>query len=189
MKEILGTYGFLGFLRLINDLILTRIFNRPARLIRRPLYIRGGRYIKIGLGFTSGVGLRLDAFPTSSKQDAVLIIGKNVQVNDYVHIGAIDSITIGDNTLIASKVFITDHNHGLFEDLSELAIPPIKRELSSKAVHIGANVWIGENVSILPGVKIGDGSIIGAGSVVTKDIPKNVIAVGAPARVIKEYGT
>lgn len=189
MKKILGTYGVFGFLRLIKDLLLTKAFNGPARLIRRPLYIRGQRYIKIDSGFTSGVGLRLDAFPISSKQNAVLIIGKNVQVNDYVHIGAIDSITIGDNTLIASKVFITDHNHGLFEDLSELAIPPIERELSSKAVNIGANVWIGENVSILPGVSIGDGSIIGAGSVVTKDIPKHVIAVGAPAKVLKKYST
>ena len=189
MKKIFFTYGFFGFIRLIKDIFLTKIFNRPARLIRRPLYIRGNRYIKIDSGFTSGVGLRLDAFPNSGNKEAVLIIGKNVQVNDYVHIGAIDSITIGDNTLIASKVFITDHNHGVFEDLSELAIPPIKRALSSKAVSIGKNVWIGENVSILPGVSIGDGSIIGAGSVVTKDIPNSVIAVGSPARVIKKYST
>jgi len=48
-------------------------------------------------------------------------------------------------------------------------------------------VWIGEFVSILPGVKIGKGSIIGANTVVTKSIPENCIAIGAPAKIIKSY--
>jgi lipopolysaccharide O-acetyltransferase len=48
-------------------------------------------------------------------------------------------------------------------------------------------VWIGESVCILPGVRIGSGSIVGAGSVVTKSIPKDSIAVGNPARVVKVY--
>lgn len=48
------------------------------------------------------------------------------------------------------------------------------------------NVWLGGNVTILPGVTIGENSVIGAGSVVTRDIPANVIAVGNPARVIKQ---
>lgn len=48
------------------------------------------------------------------------------------------------------------------------------------------NVWIASNVTILPGVHIGDNSVIGAASVVTKDIPANVVAVGSPAKVIRE---
>jgi maltose O-acetyltransferase len=47
-------------------------------------------------------------------------------------------------------------------------------------------VWIGANVTILPGVTIGNNVVIGAGAVVTKDIPDNSLAVGVPARVIKE---
>ena len=50
---------------------------------------------------------------------------------------------------------------------------------------IGNNVWIGSGANILPGVSIGDNSIIGAGSVVIKDIPANSVAVGIPAKVIK----
>lgn len=54
-----------------------------------------------------------------------------------------------------------------------------------KPVQIGDNVWIGARSIILPGVSIGENSIIGAGTVVPKDIPANVVAVGNPAKVIK----
>lgn len=94
-----------------------------------------------------------------------------------------------DNTLIASKVFISDNNHGNYNSdiQSKPNTAPIDRELFSKEVHIGRKVWIGEFVSILPGDTIGDGSIIGSRSVVSKDIPAFSIAVGSPARVIKLY--
>jgi len=51
---------------------------------------------------------------------------------------------------------------------------------------IGNNVSIGSNSTILGGVNIGSGAIIGAGSVVTKDVPKNVIYAGNPAKIIRE---
>ena len=163
------------------------LFYNKSRLIRRPFYIRGKKNINLGKGLTTGVGCRLDALPIINK--TVISIGKNVQLNDYVHIGAIDSITIGNNVLIASKVFITDHNHGDYskDNQENPNIFPSKRTLYSKAVSIQDNVWIGETVSILPGVTIGKGSIIGTMSVVTKDIPPYCIAVGSPAKVIKEY--
>lgn len=41
---------------------------------------------------------------------------------------------------------------------------------------------------VCPGVTIGNNTVIGAGAVVTKDIPANVVAVGNPARVIREIG-
>ena len=53
------------------------------------------------------------------------------------------------------------------------------------AIDSKNNVWIGENVSIMPNVTIGENAIIGANSVVTKDIPPNSVAVGAPARFLK----
>ncbi|MGO1885884.1 MAG: DapH/DapD/GlmU-related protein, partial [Citricoccus sp.] len=50
----------------------------------------------------------------------------------------------------------------------------------------GRRVWLGANVTVLPGVTIGDNSVVGAGSVVTKDVPANTVAVGSPARVVRE---
>jgi sugar O-acyltransferase (sialic acid O-acetyltransferase NeuD family) len=53
-------------------------------------------------------------------------------------------------------------------------------------VHVGENSWIGANATVVPRVSIGANSIIGAGAVVVSDIPSNVVAVGVPAKVIRE---
>ena len=187
----LQRYGFFGSVRLALDYFFTRLFYRNARLIRLPIYIRGRSAITLGDGLTTGVNVRLDAFRIRGNQ-IILSIGRNVHINDSVHIGAIEKVVIGDNVLIASRVFISDHNHGNYQikdHLSNPGIPPTKRPLSSKPVFIGNNVWLGEQVCVLSGVSIGDGAVIGANSVVTHDIPSNTIAAGNPARVIRIFDT
>ncbi len=181
-------YGFLGSIRLALCLIYTKIFYPSARLIRLPFDIRNRRYISIGKGFTTGVGCRIEAYPQSGK-DKVLLFGDNIEINDYVHISAGEKIVIGNNVLIASKVFISDINHGNYTGIDQdnpMSIPN-SRALSTKSIEIKDNVWIGEGVCIMSGVTIGFGCIIGASSVVTKSIPDYCIAVGTPAKVIKKY--
>ena len=181
-------YGFLGSIRLALCLIYTKIFYPSARLIRLPFDIRNRRYIYIGKGFTTGVGCRIEAYPQSGK-DKVLLFGDNIEINDYVHISAGEKIVIGNNVLIASKVFISDINHGNYTGIDQdnpMSIPN-SRALSTKSIEIKDNVWIGEGVCIMSGVTIGFGCIIGASSVVTKSIPDYCIAVGTPAKVIKKY--
>lgn len=182
-------YGLVGLVRLAKQWLLTRIFFPRVRLIRFPIYIRGRSSMELGDGLTTGVNVRLDATAPRGCPP-VLRIGRHVQINDSVHIGAIEQVVIGDHTLIASRVFISDHNHGNYQipdAASAPDIPPAERPLSSKPVHIGCNVWLGEQVCILPGVTIGDGAIVGANSVVTHDIPPNSIAAGNPARVIRVF--
>jgi len=131
----------------------------------------------------------LEAFPAIG-EEIVLKIGNNVQINDFVHITSMKEVVIGDNVLIASKVYISDCSHGSYSgdenDSSPLSIPK-DREYITKEVKIEANVWLGEMVSVLPGVTIGSGSIVGANSVVSKSLPANVIAVGIPAKPIKRF--
>lgn len=149
--------------------------------------IKNPQYISIGNCFSSLYNLRLEAWDKYglNEYNPEIIIGNNVCFNTDVHIGAINKVWIGDNVLIASRVYISDHSHG--EITSEaLKLPPGQRALFSKGpVVIENNVWIGEGVSILPAVVIGENSIIGANSVVTKSVPPNSIAAGNPARVIK----
>lgn len=182
-------YGLFGCFKLIISLVYTKIFFSNARLIRLPFDIRNRRYIKFGKQFTTGFGCRIEAFPMDGNESICIKIGDNVQLNDYVHIGSVGSITIGNNVLIASKVYISDHNHGGYDHIKSDSplIPPFDRKQIVKPVSIEDNVWIGESVCILPGVSIGFGSVIGALSVVTKDIPPYCIAVGSPAKIIKFY--
>ena len=115
-----------------------------------------------------------------------IIIGNNCSIGEYSQITAIKKITIGDGLLTGRYVFIGDNSHGSLS-WEESTIPPCQRQLESKGeIVIGNNVWIGDKVTILGGVTIGNNVIIGANSVVTHNIPSNSIAIGAPARVVKE---
>jgi acetyltransferase-like isoleucine patch superfamily enzyme len=182
-------YGFWGLLTLIKDLIITKLRFPEARIIRFPFDFRGRSLIRLGLRFTSGRYCRLEAHDVLNNGRPVLIFGADCQINDFVHIAAGSLIEIGNNVLIASRVFITDLNHGSYSGV-EHSFPEsivVKRKLFTSPVKIHNNVWLGEGVTILPGVEIGENSIIGANSVVTKYIPANSIACGNPAFVIKVY--
>jgi acetyltransferase-like isoleucine patch superfamily enzyme len=173
-------------------LICTKLFYKDARLIRRPFYCRGKAHLQFSEGFTTGHHCRFDLLGDKEDNFKKLIIGKNCKLGDNVHIVANEKVEIGDNCLMASKIFISDTNHGDYSNTniaSSPDIPPDDRPLYTKPVHIGNNVWIGENVCVLLGVKIGDACIIGANSVVNKDVPNNCIVAGVPAKVIKKWST
>nr|WP_161129618.1 DapH/DapD/GlmU-related protein [Photobacterium lucens]MZG79984.1 acetyltransferase [Photobacterium lucens] len=173
--------------RLFFSLLFTKIYFPNAKIVRFPSVFRGRKFFKFGKGFVTGYNCRIDVVSNEDTLQHVIIFGENVQINDNVHIAAGKKIQLGNNVLIASRVFITDHNHGSFPFESEINTPISDRKLSFDAVNIEDNVWLGEGVIVLPGVTIGKNSIIGAGTIVTKSIPENSIAVGNPARVIKEF--
>lgn len=188
MKNLFETYGFFGLIRLFINYLFTKIFFYKSRLIRLPLDLRGKRYIDFGEKLTTGKNCRIEAY-NLKKNDKIITFGNNIEINDNVHIAGGEKIKIGNNVLIASRVYISDIVHGNYignEQDTPLSIPK-ERKLSTKPVIIEENVWIGEGVCILPGVRIGSGSVIGANSVVTKDIEENSIAVGIPAKVIKIF--
>lgn len=170
-------------------LIKTKLICSQARLIRFPIDIRGRKYIDFGKKLTTGVGCRLEAF--SSNTLKTLHFGDNVQLNDYVHITAMKHVAIGNNVLMAGKIYISDCVHGYYnkddEENSFPDVPPVQRAYQVKGVVVGDNVWLGEGVCVLPGVTIGRGAVIGANAVVNKDIPAYCIAVGVPAKVVKKF--
>ena len=178
------SYSPSEFVKNCWSLFCTKLFFRPARLIRRPTYIRGKKGICFGEGFTTGYRCRFDIF-NAEDGNAKLDIGKNCKIGDNVHFVASQKVTVGDDCLMASNIFISDTNHGGEND--HPMTPPDSRELTTNPVKIGKCVWIGEGVAVLPGSEIGDGCIVGAHSVVKGKIPPYTIVVGAPAKVIKKY--
>lgn len=187
---MISTYGIWGALKILYFFLKTKLFFPKARLVRFPIDVRNKKKIDFGENLTTGVGCRIESFPLDSTNSKLLKFGNNVQLNDYVHITAAHSVEIGNNVLMASKIYISDCTHGSYvgnEDDSDPTTLPVDRPLSVNAVKIEDNVWLGEFVSVLPGVTIGQGTIVGANSVVSKSLPPYVIAVGSPAKPIKFY--
>jgi acetyltransferase-like isoleucine patch superfamily enzyme len=113
-----------------------------------------------------------------------IAIGNRVTATGHLTIGAAKEVIIEDDVLLASNVTVLDNFHGY----DNTDVPYMYQQLSHiEPVLIKRGCWIGENVVILPGVTIGEMTIIGANSVVTKSIPDRCIAVGAPARIIKQW--
>lgn len=175
-------YSFSELIKTIYSLVITKLTYPQARLIRRPVYIRGG--INGAKNLTTGRFCRFDL----RGDKKTLTIGTNCELGDSVHIVAHRNVIIGNNVLVASKVFISDTNHGNYKgsNISNHNSPPNMRELYYDETVVGENVWIGENAVILAGSKIGNGCVIGANTVVSKAIPPNSIVVGHN-EVIRQY--
>lgn len=177
-------YSFSEFVCNVFSLLLTKITMHQARLVRRPVYIRGANSISGGKRLTTGRFCRFDL----DGKKKTLFIGDNCEMGDMTHIVALNHVKIGNDVLIASKCFISDTNHGTYTGPKQDSpyISPNERGLTLGETVIGNRVWIGENVVILSGAKIGDGCIIGANSVITKTIEENSMVVGCN-KVIKKY--
>jgi len=147
--------------------------------------ICGHQHISIGDNFRALSHFRMQAICQNSSGDGPsIIIGDNVSFEDFCHVGCIEKIQIGDGTLIASKVFISDHSHGQTHNIDKRI--PYDRPLVSKPVSIGNNCWIGDGACVLYGVTLGDNVIVGANSVVTHSFPSNSVIAGCPAKLIRQ---
>ena len=163
----------------------TRVSGSPIR--RQPLLLIGPGQIAIGDGVQFGWETS-EGFHTgychveASTPDASVEIGDHAEINNNVFIKSEGpGVAIGANALLGSRIVIYD------SDFHEL--DPRRRRGGTPAmgrVELGENVFIGDRVMILKDVTIGAHSVVGAGSVVTSSIPSGVIAVGNPARVVRE---
>ena len=91
-------------------------------------------------------------------------------------------VTIGAACQVASRVQFLTATH---------PIDPGPRRIgweSAMPIVVGDNVWLSGGVIVCPGVTIGEDTVVGAGAVVTRDLPAGVVAMGVPARVLREIG-
>jgi Acetyltransferase (isoleucine patch superfamily) len=127
-------------------------------------------------------------------------VGEGVYIKPPLDVDYGENIHIGDRTFINSRLTALDvapitigadcqigPNVQLLTPWHPIDPEPRRAKLeAARPIVIGDNVWLGGGVVICPGVTIGENSVIGAGSVVTRDIPAGVVAVGSPARVLRE---
>lgn len=150
-------------------------------IIIKPLLLINTKFIDIQDNVFIRDNVRIEVVQTGNSPE--VIIGSNTNIEQNVHITCHSKIVIGNNVSIAPNVAITDINHSYEYDKDTSFANRISATYSE--VLIGNNTFIGFGAVILPNVKIGDHVVIGANSVVTKDVPDNGIAIGAPAHVIK----
>jgi maltose O-acetyltransferase len=106
-------------------------------------------------------------------------LGPNVYMNFGCVLLDVCEIRIGEGTMLGPYVQLYAATHTLDAETR-------RRQLElGKPITIGADCWLGGGSIVLPGATVGDRCVIGAGSVVTRDIPADSVAVGNPARVVR----
>lgn len=110
-----------------------------------------------------------------------VLIGLDVMIDD----DGPSRVVIEDNVFLTAGCMLLTHQRDLSRYTKGCWVGDMPFKIGNIRICEGAHVGIGS--IIMPGVTIGKGAIIGAGSIVTKDVPDYCVAVGVPARVVKEY--
>lgn len=201
LKSVIASLGvcLLKTKGLIESRSLPAFANRPKNLkIALPRNIANPDLIVLGDNVNFGPGcflLALTEYPTAKMQSfremhpvqsftPVLKIGNNVSATANVQISAVNSITIEDDVMFSSNIFVADHLHGFHSMHTAFKYQDLQK---IEPIVIRHGCWIEQNSIILPGVEIGEMSIIGANSLVNTSIPPRSMAYGSPARVTRRW--
>lgn len=155
------------------------------RIILRIRIIQTRSYLARGSDIEIDKSVRFGRWCFFTSKGGEIVIGENTFLNTQVILNADigGKIHISHDCMIGPRTIFRTANHKIKD------INSVKREQGHAFadIFVERNVWIGANVTVLPGVTIGENSVIAAGAVVTKDIPKNCLAAGVPAIVMKYY--
>jgi len=117
-----------------------------------------------------------------SAKKGTLSIGENTNFGAYCLVYAVAETSIGRDTLFAAQCYIG----GSMYHIDRIDIPPIQQGSYANGVTIGDGCWLGAGVKVLDGVTISDGVVLGSGAVVNKNIEPFTVAVGVPAKIMKQ---
>jgi acetyltransferase-like isoleucine patch superfamily enzyme len=152
---------------------------QPYALLMGEPAIAIGSDTLISPGATLAASPEFDWTPTDGP---MIRIGSRVWAARGLTVIAHRSIEIGDDVWFGPDVYLTDAGH----DASDPDVPIGVGMEPAEPVRIGDESWIGTGVVVLPGVTIGRRVVVGANSVVTGDLPDHCVAVGSPAKVIRQ---
>ena len=131
--------------------------------------------------FELGEKSTIEDFSTINNGVGEVCIGNNCRIG--MGNTLIGPVIVKDYARTAQNVVLSGLNHG-YEDVTK---PIFEQKVTIAPIIIGESSWVGANCTVVAGVKIGEHCVIAGGSVVTKDIPSYSVAVGNPARVIKQF--
>lgn len=132
-----------------------------------------------GIAIGSGVFIGRNTILHCKNGD--IVIGDDVNIGFNCDIASSHRVEIGRKVLVAAYSYIVGGGH----DFSRSDASVMDQKRTAKGIVIGADSWIGAGVIVQDGCSIGEGTIVGAGAVVNEDLPAKVIAVGLPARVLR----
>jgi acetyltransferase-like isoleucine patch superfamily enzyme len=166
-------WRFLVF-KLRNPHVITEGFvflGRNVELYARKGYGRLviGRWVHIGQG--NAIRCHEGTLRIGDK----CVFGKDNTVNCYL------DIEFGAATIVADWVYVCDFDH-VFSDIT---VPIKDQGIVKTPVRVGPDVWVGTKATLLRGVNVGRGCVLAAHTVVNKDLPDYSVAVGVPARVVR----
>ncbi len=165
-RELFGIYSWVtsllwGLMNLLPPVLRSLVFRLVLKRCGREVYIDYRTYIRyasrVSVGSYTWINRGCRFFASHYNKDV--------------------EIRIGEHVAIAPECCFLAAGH----DYHDRTLPD-----TAATITVGDYVWIGARSTVLPGVTIGEGAVIGANSVVTHDIPPWSVAVGSPARVIKE---
>ncbi|NJN18111.1 MAG: acyltransferase [Oscillochloris sp.] len=109
-------------------------------------------------------------------------IGRRSLIGEGCILRGQGGISIGDDVYLGTLVQVLAVNH-VFSDPTR---PISQQGITAEGIQIEDGAWIGSGAILLDGVTIGRNAVVGAGAVVTKDVPAYSVAVGNPARVVRD---
>ena len=133
-----------------------------------------------GINIADNVFIGRNTILSSKNGDIILEKHVNIGFNSYIFSGS--TVRIKENSLVAAYCYFIGGDHSA----SELDKTVYEQHSLSKGIEIGVNCWFGADVKVQDGVTIGDHSVIGTSAVVTRSVPEYSVAVGIPAKVIKD---
>ncbi|HAO93314.1 MAG: hypothetical protein A2X93_07225 [Deltaproteobacteria bacterium GWC2_56_8] len=145
--------------------VFGRLSHEFRTFVCRRIFKKTGKIFGVGKNADFGFGGHL------------ITMGECANIGNHAWIRGNGELILGDHIMMGEYVMIYTQDHKISgKGYDGSVVRPVK---------IGNHVWIGGRVTILKGVTIGDNAVVGAGSVVTKDVPKDAIVAGNPAKVIR----
>ncbi|MBI2437405.1 MAG: acyltransferase [Lentisphaerae bacterium] len=133
-------------------------------------------------GIRIGEGVYLGRNSILSCKNGDIILGERVNIGFNCEVFSGSRVVLGADTLVAAYCYFIGGDHAP----QDVAASVTQQGARSLGIEIGQRCWFGAGVKLLDGITVGENAIIGAGAVVTRPVPAYAVAMGVPARVVRD---